>query len=310
MCCSSFHFERTVFILSGSLNPTNWKVIMTSGLFASYVEDFNESVERLQATAQSLRNSMISQENGEQVQQKQQQQQQSHISTTTTTTIGTSPVAVPISTTERVVNGSVDRAQQLHVLQQGVAHLRDLVTSMSYESNDVSERSAQEEAKRQVAACKQTVVEMEKEMARLRQEAREADRRDLLTGSSYHNNNNNNSNHYYHNNGGLLGDVEDEDRARMLDNTSRLRGGTAVLQKAESLLQGAQDTGISTLNTLRAQTETIQNIRNTIHDADAEVMDSRRIVNRMQNTALKHKIILIGIIVALVFLIIGFIVIR
>ncbi|KAH9593515.1 hypothetical protein LSM04_008107 [Trypanosoma melophagium] len=267
---------------------------MTSGLFASYVEDFNESVQRLEATAQSLRDSMKTQPNDE-----QQQQQHSHISTTSET----SPVAVSVSTGEQqVVHDSVNRAQQMHVLQQGIAHLRDLITSMSYESNDVTEATAQQEAKRQVAECKQRVVGMEKEMARLRQETREADRRDLLSGNGYANRSN-------HNNG-ILDDVQDENRTRMLDNTSRLRGGTALLQKAESLLHGAQDTGTATLNTLRTQTETIKHIRSTIHDADAEVMDSRRIVNRMQSTALKHKLILIGIIVALLFLIVGFIVIR
>ncbi|RNF17547.1 vesicle transport v-SNARE 11 [Trypanosoma conorhini] len=233
---------------------------MTSGLFASYEDDFNESSRQVRAAATALQESL-----------KQ----------------NCSAYEPPPAT------GPQSRAHHCQVMQQGLAHMRELVTSMLYESNDVEAGEARSEARRRVEDYKRVVTVLEGELFRLRQESQDADRMDLITGGN-----------------DALDDATLEARTRMLGNTQKLRQGTTTLERAERALHAASDLGTSTLSTLRAQTETMRNFNANIHGVDAEVMESRRIVNQMQRTATKRKLCLIGVILALIFCVVGLVFLR
>ncbi|EKG08635.1 hypothetical protein TCSYLVIO_000206 [Trypanosoma cruzi] len=226
-----------------------WQVAMSSGLFALYEDDFNESSRQVRAAAAALQESL-----------KQD-----------------SSTYEPPPTT-----GPQSRGHHCEVMQQGLAHMRELVTSMLYESNDVESGELRNEVRRRVEDYKQMVTVLEGELFRLRQDSKNAERMDLISGGN-----------------DTLDEANQEARAFMLENTQRLRQGTTTLERAERALHGASDLGTSTLSTLRTQTETVRHFHATVHDVDSQVMESRRLVNQMQRTAMKHKLWLIGIIVGL-----------
>ncbi|RNF05609.1 vesicle transport v-SNARE 11 [Trypanosoma rangeli] len=233
---------------------------MASGLFASYEEDFNENLQQVREAVAALQEALKQDSNS---------------------------YEPPPAT------GPRSRAHQCQVMQQGLVNMRELVTSMLYESNDVEAGEARNETRRRVEDYKKMVTVLEEELCRLRRESQDADRMDLITGGN-----------------DTLDDATREVRVRALDNTEKLRQGTTALERAERTLHEAGDLGTSTFSTLRTQTETMRNFHSTIYNVDAELLESRRIVNQMQRTATKKRLCLMGIIAALTCCLVGMIFIR
>nr|CCD14356.1 unnamed protein product [Trypanosoma congolense IL3000] len=180
--------------------------------------------------------------------------------------------------------GPESRSQQGHTLQQGISHLRELLTNMSYECNDIEPPAVKEEVKLRVDDYRRVVTLLDKEVTRARQEAREADRLDLMNGGGSN----------------VVGEegITDE-RSRMLGTTGRLREGTGVLNKAEALLHSTNEMGLETLSTIRGQTEQMRTIHTAVIDVDTDVVDIRGILHRMQQAARNEKIIFAGVVALL-----------
>ncbi|KAG5504481.1 hypothetical protein JKF63_04933 [Porcisia hertigi] len=193
--------------------------------------------------------------------------------------------------------GPLSRAQQLQVVQQALSHAKDLLTSMTYEMSDLepSERAATRE---RLDLHRKTCNRLDGEVAQLRQSCSAADRADLLHfGVSTAD-------------GGtrdpFVTEANTETQAHRLmalQTTQRLQGGTNTLAKAEAYLAQTNSLGRESLNTLRTQTEQIVHIQETTNDVDAEILQSRAIINQMQRTALRHRLKLI----MLIFLLVAFI---
>ncbi|KAG8339648.1 putative Vesicle transport v SNARE protein N terminus [Trypanosoma vivax] len=178
------------------------------------------------------------------------------------------------------VSGPNSRPQLLQNLQQNVSALRDIVSNMSLECNVVEPAGVREEVKSRVEDYRRATALLEKDLALLRKKSRDADRFDLVSCGNAE-----------------LDDDTVEERTRMLGSTDKLRGGTSTLYKAEALLNTTNTIGGEALTALRMQTETIQHIHSTTQEVDAEVIDARRIVRQIRQTALRNKILIIVAIV-------------
>ncbi|KPA83812.1 hypothetical protein ABB37_02025 [Leptomonas pyrrhocoris] len=241
-----------------------------SGLFNSYEEDFNDTVRGLREGCERLQGGIDA--------------QNTHVG-------DPSQVYHPPPAT-----GPLSRAQQLQVIQQSLSHAKDLLTSMTYEMTDVAaaEKAA---TKEKVESFRKVCGGLDKTVAQLRQSCNAADRADLLRFGA---------NASVGVSGGRDAFMDEADSATQanrllsLQTTERLQGGTGTLRKAEAYLAQSNELGRENLSVLRTQTEQISHIHDTTHDVDAEVSRSRQILNQMQRTATKHKLWLIGIILALV----------
>lgn len=246
-------------------------VFIMSGLFNSYEEDCNDSIRQIKESLTKLRDGITAQEESK---------------------ADVSKVYHPPPAT-----GPLSRTQQIQAVQQSLSHVKDLITSMGYEANDLdpAQRAA---AKEKVDHLRRDVVQLEQETARLRQASTAADRSDLLAFGSG----------AQREAGGVVEAADAETQAHRLfavQTTEKLQSGTQTLRKAEAFLAASNDLGRNSLNTLRSQTEQMQHIQETTHDVDEEVSRSRQVLNRMQRTALKHKLWLcsiIGLLLLFIFL--------
>jgi vesicle transport through interaction with t-SNAREs 1 len=241
-----------------------------SGLFNSYEEDFNDTVRGLREGCDKLQSSIAAQNAHEG---------------------DPSQVYHPPPAT-----GPLSRAQQLQIIQQSLAHAKDLLTSMTYEMTDVAaaEKAA---TKEKVDSFRKTCSNLDKDVAQLRQSCNAADRADLLRFGA------NASASATGSRDAFMAEADSATQANRLlslQTTEKLQGGTGTLRKAEAYLAQTNDLGRENLNALRIQTEQIAHIHETTHDVDAEISRSRQILNQMQRTAIKHKLWLVGIIIFLV----------
>lgn len=241
-----------------------------SGLFNSYEEDFSDTVRGIREGCAKLQHDIDAQHAHER---------------------DPSQVYHPPPAT-----GPLSRAQQLQVVQQSLSHAKDLLTSMTYEMTDVApeEKAA---TKDKVESFRKTCNSLDKDVAQLRQSCNAADRADLLRFGT------NASAGVGGNRDAFMNEADAETQANRLlslQTSERLQGGTNTLRKAEAYLAQTNDLGRENLNVLRTQTEQISHIHDTTHDVDAEISQSRQVLNQMQNTAIKHKLWLIGIILLLV----------
>ncbi|KAG5478766.1 hypothetical protein LSCM1_06170 [Leishmania martiniquensis] len=249
-----------------------------SGLFNCYEEDFNDTVRGLREGCSKLQASIDAQAAHDE----------------DPTRIYHPPPAT----------GPLSRTQQLHVVQQGLSHAKDLLTSMMYEMTDASppERAVMKE---KAEAFRKTCNALDGVVAQLRQSCNAADRADLLRfGASAA--------------AGDAGDVfmteadakTQSHRLLALQTTERLQGGTNTLRKAEAYLSQTNTLGSESLNTLRMQTEQIAHVHEITNDVDAEISRSRVLINQMHRTAIKHKLWLVAIILLLFTLIFLFLYLR
>ncbi|KEG06641.1 vesicle transport v-SNARE 11 [Trypanosoma grayi] len=90
---------------------------------------------------------------------------------------------------------------------------------------------------------------------------------------------------------------------QMMQNTEKVKQASNTLTKAERLLTETEETGTEALQNLRTQTETLHRINATTISVNEEISEARKILTRMHSTMVKHKIMLIGIIIVLLLLI-------
>ena len=90
-------------------------------------------------------------------------------------------------------------------------------------------------------------------------------------------------------------------RERMLHATSRLdQTGDRIREGKRSLLD-TEELGVSILQDLHRQRDTITNARDTIHGADDTISKSRKILAQMGRRITQNKMLMYGIIAMLVF---------
>lgn len=189
---------------------------------------------------------------------------------------------------------------------------------MSYEANDLPvQRGARQQAKAKVNSYRNEISSYEQTIATLKTDIVSADRADLLAFGvraenavemHYTNDNNNINNTTWRNNASHniapVDAATQAHRLTSLQTTQKLQGGTATLQRAERYLSSTNELGHETFSTLRQQGEVIHQIHMASGSVDDELSQARRVLNRMQRTAIKHKLYLLCIIIALFALII------
>ncbi|CCW65059.1 unnamed protein product [Phytomonas sp. EM1] len=246
-----------------------------SSLLDSYEEDFQRCIRLLTDTMDTLQDSILKQNAHE------------------------SDPAVSYHPPPSV--GLSSRSYQLREVLQLLAHVKDLISSMNYEMNDLSDPYQRANIKGLIASYQKNVVALEERASWLRQACTAAERKDLLwfEGSD------------------INADIRDEcdpevatHRLMSLQTTAALQSGTSTLLKAEAYLEQSKESGRTSLNTLRAQTDQIGYIGNIASGIDTEIFASRQIINRMQSVALRRKLLLSGMIVVMVLFMLLFIIYR
>lgn len=84
--------------------------------------------------------------------------------------------------------------------------------------------------------------------------------------------------------------------------TETLKSGTTTLSKAEGLLHRTNAVGGEALTSLRGQTEQLNALGDRVNDVDAEVSQAMTVMRDMRRTALKHKMLLYGVLSFVVFI--------
>jgi hypothetical protein len=94
-------------------------------------------------------------------------------------------------------------------------------------------------------------------------------------------------------------------RDRLLNATDKLKQTGDRIKEGKKTLLETEELGVSILQDLHKQRETIQHTRDTLHGADENIGRSRRILTAMGKRAMANKIALGGIIVLLLICIIA-----
>ncbi|EKF26830.1 hypothetical protein MOQ_009461 [Trypanosoma cruzi marinkellei] len=240
-----------------------WKGCIMSTLFQSYEEEYRDVVKSIREGLDGLRGTLNREVDG---------------------------YNAPPAT------GPASRLQRGAQLVKLTVQLKELLNNMEYECNDVP--VAQRPALRErLAECRRGARELEEEIAKTRGECAAADRLDLMgspekKGSAPVD-------------ASVLG-LDDETarhRLQMMQNTEKVRQASGKLNQAERLLNETEETGATVMKNLRTQTETIQRIHATTTDVNEELSEVSKILTKMHRTMVKHKSMLIGIILMLIVLI-------
>merc|ERR1711907_259736 len=89
-------------------------------------------------------------------------------------------------------------------------------------------------------------------------------------------------------------------RERLLQTTDRInRTGDNIRQSKQTLLE-TEELGVSILQDLHRQRETIVHARDTLHGVDDNITKSRKILSVMARRIMQNKAIMYGIILLLV----------
>ncbi|RNF05608.1 vesicle transport v-SNARE 11 [Trypanosoma rangeli] len=194
------------------------------------------------------------------------------------------------------VTGPASRLQRGAQLVRLTTQMKGLLNNMEYESNDVplAQRPA---LKERLADCRRDARGLEEEVAKVRGKCAAADRVDLMASSTK--------------TGSAPVDARalglDEETARhrlhMMQNTERIKQASNKLGRAERLLNETEETGVTVMQNLRTQTETMHHIHATTNSVNEEISEARRVLTQMHRTMIKHKLMLIGIILVLLLLI-------
>ncbi|EPY43417.1 vesicle transport through interaction with t-SNARE 1 [Angomonas deanei] len=162
---------------------------------------------------------------------------------------------------------------------------------MQYEALDAGASAAT--YKTLVEQYRTQIQKVERGMTALKQQCTAADRKDLLAFGGTDN---------------VMGESADADtqaaRLVAIKTTEKLQSGTKTLLQAEKYINQSQELGQQSLGNLRTQRETLENIQNTTHDVDGELLEARHIISGMQRTATKHKVYLWSLIALLVFFVV------
>lgn len=197
------------------------------------------------------------------------------------------------------LSGAQSRTRRCAEVDRLIAHLRELLGNMQYESHDVPASQRQTLGHR-MAEYQNMVSRLETGLEEARAASSAADRRDLLGGAS-HNATGASSTGAA---GGEDGDLDEEHRRIMLDNTEKFRDASSKLNQAERLLNDTELVGGNALDNLRQQTEQLQNLHEVTVAVDDEISESRKVLQQLHSGMIKQKATLIAIAIVLVILII------
>jgi vesicle transport through interaction with t-SNAREs protein 1 len=172
------------------------------------------------------------------------------------------------------------RAASERGVEADVAECEALVRRMDLEARSVSDPSAK-------APMLSKLRDYKSELARLKRDAREAsaeaahaDARDELLNTAER--------------GDASGDGI-TDRGQTMDTTERLaQTGERIKESRRSLLE-TEDLGVSILQDLQGQRETIERSREALHGADDTISRSRKILSSMGRRATANKFVFYGV---------------
>ncbi|ORC89120.1 vesicle transport v-SNARE 11 [Trypanosoma theileri] len=207
---------------------------------------------------------------------------------------GSSP-AVPAT-------GPGSRLQRGSQLTALITQVKELLNNMEYECNDVAVEQ-RPLLKERLTDCRKNARRLEEEIAKLRAECAAADREDLMGATAKKGTGAGTAAAGSASNSLGLDDETAKHRLQMMQNTERVKQASNTLLRAEKLLNETEETGTAALGNLRTQTETLHRINATTIEVNEEISEARKILTRMQRTMVKHKIMLVGIILVLLFLI-------
>ncbi|RNF17548.1 vesicle transport v-SNARE 11 [Trypanosoma conorhini] len=192
--------------------------------------------------------------------------------------------------------GPASRLQRGAQLVRLTVQLKELLNNMEYESNDVppAQRAALRE---RLAEYRRDARGLEEEIAKTRAECAAADRADLMGASATA------GPAPVHARALGLDEETAKHRLHMMQNTERVKQASSKLGRAERLLNDTEETGATVMQGLRTQTETMHRINATTNSVNEEISEARKILTQMHRTMIKHKLMLTGIILVLLFLI-------
>ncbi|CAD2220808.1 vesicle transport through interaction with t-SNARE 1 [Angomonas deanei] len=192
--------------------------------------------------------------------------------------------------------GVGSRVQRCTHLTSLIKQLKELLTNMEYECNDIPPANRQV-AKERVSGYRNTCRQLEEDITKIKTEASAADRQDLIGEQRR-------TSKAGEEGGADDGDPSRQHRLQMMDNTAKVKEASNTLKKSERLLNETEEIGSQALTTLRTQTEQMNRINETTIAVDEEISEAHRVLNGMRKVMVKHKLILICIILLLVFLIV------
>ncbi len=99
-------------------------------------------------------------------------------------------------------------------------------------------------------------------------------------------------------------------RDRLLNATDKLKQTGQRIQEGKKTLLETEELGVSILQDLHKQRETIVRTRDTLHGADENIGKSRRILTAMGKRAMANKVMMGGIIGILAMMILLIIVVK
>ncbi|KAH9593507.1 Vesicle transport v-SNARE [Trypanosoma melophagium] len=196
--------------------------------------------------------------------------------------------------------GPGSRLQRGSHLATLMAQVKELLNNMEYECNDVAVEQ-RPLLKERLVDFRKNARGLEEEIAKLRAECAAADREDLMGATAKKGT----AAETAAGTSSALG-LDDETarhRLQMMQNTQRVKQASNTLLRAEKLLNETEETGAAALGNLRTQTETLHRINVTTIEVNEEISEARKILTRMHRTMVKHKLMLVGIILMLLFLI-------
>jgi vesicle transport through interaction with t-SNAREs protein 1 len=177
-----------------------------------------------------------------------------------------------------------------------LSRLKDVITNMEFETNDIvpAERA---QAKQRVGDYRKTVATLERELTKLRSTSVKASEKEQLLarrGAAV-----------TARGGGADGERQMQAEERMQQTTATLKGQNDTLRQAERLTVEMNDIADDTLGNLAKQRETINRFSDTTRAADEELSHVQQILRKMQREMLKNKLMLAAIIAFLLIIIVG-----
>ncbi|GAQ81123.1 vesicle transport protein [Klebsormidium nitens] len=181
------------------------------------------------------------------------------------------------------------KKQKLKELQQGIDESEALIRKMDLEARSFS--------KAELVTLKSKLAEYKAGLNNVKKEAKKASaalpdevaaRQELMERGL----------------GEPLGSVSADQRNRLLQTTDRLNQSGERIKESKRVAIETEDIGAQILGSLSQQRETLLHARGTLHGVDDNIGKSRQILNRMAQRIRTNKIIMYGIIAALVFAII------
>ena len=177
-----------------------------------------------------------------------------------------------------------ERRARASEIESAVAECEAFIRRMDLEARSVGDASAKTTMLSKLRDYKSELATRKREARDASARGREEDARDALLGAAER---------------GLggVGSMEDgtANGAREMETTERLaRTGERIRESQRSLAE-TEDLGVSILQDLQGQRETIQRSREALHGADDTIARSRKILSSMSRRATANKVYFYGV---------------